>query len=100
MEWKKGVVSSVAEWPALGGGHPVLRGSSGSAPESLFPLPPGFAAELFGRKYGMSVFEQWRETLVAFFVSSLFQPCETSRFKKACFCVGSESNQSDLDKLQ
>lgn len=60
------------------GGHPVLRGSSGNGPESLLPQPPGFAAEMFGRKYGMSVLEQWRKTLVAFFVSFLFQLCETS----------------------
>lgn len=79
---------------STGEGHPVLRRSSGNRPESLLPHPPGFVAEMFGRKYGMSAVEK---DSCCTFVRSLFQPCETSRFKTACICVGSESNQSDLE---
>lgn len=93
---KRGVTSSVAEWPAQGediqfwDGHEAMDQNLCSL--SLQALWLKCLEESMGC-------QQWRKTPVALFVSSLFQPCETSRFKAACICVGSESNQSVLEKL-
>lgn len=77
--------------PSIGGAHPVLRRSLGNGPESLLLQAPGFVSEMCGRKYEMSILEQWRKTPVAFLLAlyfSLVKPVVS----RQTFCVGAESN--------